>query len=82
MMYPLEAPNGWFLLEARHEHTPIRFTTDTHEPVDTEGGPWFVNFQKYPKGGRATSGRGHTLEEAWKNASEKCVKVDLGEEID
>lgn len=74
MMYPLEAPNGWFLLEMRHEHTPIWFVGDHHEPVQNEGGAWFVLFQKYPKGGHATSGRGHSMEEAWKNASDAVAR--------
>lgn len=82
MMYPLEAPNGWFLLEMRHEHTPIRFATDHHEPVQKEGGAWYVQFQKYPKGGRATSARGNSMEEAWKNACEAVARVESGDEDD
>lgn len=76
-MMPLEAPNGWFLLKAEHQHTRIVYDTDTHEPVPIVGGPWYVEFQKYPKGGRMTSGRGYSLEEAWRNAAEACVAYDL-----
>lgn len=82
MMYPLEAPNGWFLYHAKHEHTSITFATDFHEPLPHAEGPWLVGFQKYPKGGRLTEARGHSLEEAWKKASEKCVKDDLESEDD
>jgi len=73
MMYPLTAPNGWFLYKAEHQHKGIRFASDFHEPVQTPGGPWEVTFQRYPKGGLATSGRGHSLEEAWSNASKAAV---------
>jgi hypothetical protein len=70
MTYPLEAPNGWFLYKAQHQHTEVRYTTDFHEPLPHAEGPWIVQFQKYPKGGMLTEGRGRSLEEAWKNASE------------
>jgi len=74
MVYPLEAPNGWFLLKAEHQHTAIRYATDFHEPLTHADGPWYVQFQKYPKGGRATEGRGHSLEEAWKNACDHVLQ--------
>lgn len=80
MMYPLEAPNGWFLHHAAHEHTPIIFNTDFHEPVRKDGGPWVVEFQKYPKGGRLTAGRGNSLEEAWHNAAVRCIEQDAESE--
>lgn len=77
MMYPLEAPIGWFLLKMEHQHTGIMYRGDIHEPLPHATGPWFVEFQKYPSGGRATSARGHTMEEAWSNAKAECHKVDL-----
>lgn len=77
MMYPLEAPNGWFLYRAEHQHTAIMYREDHHEPLPHKDGPWLVQFQKYPKGGLLTEGRGHSLEEAWSKAIENCQKTDL-----
>lgn len=72
MNYPLEAPQGWFLYSAAHEHTKITFATDFHVPLPHPEGPWLVQFQKYPKGGNLQEGRGHTLIEAWEKATEKA----------
>lgn len=77
MIYPLEAPIGWFLYHAKHEHTSITFRGDIHEPLPHAAGPWLVGFQKYPSGGRLTEARGQTLEEAWSNATKACQQVDL-----
>ena len=79
-LYPLEAPNGWFLENMRHEHTRVVYPTDNHEPVQAPQGPWVVAFQKYPKGGNYTTARGHTMEEAWKNACEAVARRERGEE--
>ncbi|HEX9430807.1 MAG TPA: hypothetical protein VF944_10560 [Candidatus Bathyarchaeia archaeon] len=76
MTYPLEAPNGWFLLRAEHQHTDVRYAADFHSPVAHQEGPWEVTFQKYPKGGSATSARGFTLEEAWRNACKAVATRD------
>lgn len=73
----LEAPVGWFLLSAKHEHTEVKYKGDIHEPLPHKEGPFLVEFQKYPEGGRRTAARGHTLWEAWKKATEKCQEVDL-----
>lgn len=77
MMVPLEAPQGWFLLKAEHQHTSITFRDDTHVPLPHAAGPWYVEFQKYPNGGRMRSGRGFTLEEAWHNAAVEAEKTSL-----
>ena len=77
MMYPLEAPNGWFLYHAKHEHTSIVTTADFHEPLPHAEGPWIVGFQKYPKGGLLTEARGHSLEEAWEKASQRVAQYEL-----
>ncbi len=77
MMYPLEAPNGWFLWHAKHEHTSITMSTDFHEPLPHATGPWIVGFQKYPKGGMLQEARGHSLEEAWENASQVVAKYEM-----
>jgi hypothetical protein len=77
MRYPLEAPTGWFLYKAEHKHTPIIYNTDIHTPIVGADGPFFVFFQKYPKGGRLVQGRGHTLEQAWERAAAEAAKVDL-----
>lgn len=75
MRYPLEAPNGWFLYHAKHEHTAVQTTADHHEPLPHAEGPWVVAFQQYPKGGKLTSGRGFSLEEAWEKASKAVEQV-------
>lgn len=77
MIYPLEAPNGWFLFKAEHQHTSIIFKGDIHEPLPHAAGPWLVQFQIYPNGGRLTEGRGHSLEEAWQNASNAAKNMSL-----
>jgi hypothetical protein len=77
MKPPLKEPEGWFLMKAEHQHKGIRFASDVHEPVQMPEGPWEVTFQRYPKGGLATSGRGHSLEEAWSNASKAAVARGL-----
>lgn len=77
MMYPLEAPNGWFLLKMEHQHTGIKYKGDQHLPVDHPEGPWYVEFQVYPYGGRMVSGRGHTMELAWKAASDAAIFESL-----
>ena len=59
---------GWFLLEARHDHTPIIYKGETHQPVTSQEGAWCVEFQKLPHGGLRTAARGHTLASAWSNA--------------
>lgn len=64
----LEAPDGWFLHRAAHEHTDIVYRGDKHEPLPHADGPWIVEFQRYPSGGLLTGGRGHTMREAWSNA--------------
>lgn len=74
MMYPLEPPNGWFLLEMEHQHTKITYRGDVHVPVSDPGGPWYVVFQQYPHGGNARPGRGYTMEEAWANAAKATEK--------
>lgn len=73
----LEEPHGWFLLKAAHQHTAIIYRGDTHQPIGHHEGDWYVQFQRYPDGGRATDARGHTLEEAWNNATQACLAVDL-----
>lgn len=77
MMYPLEAPNGYFLFIAEHQHTELANLTDTYEPVQMAEGPWRVQFQKYPKGGGLTEGRGHSLEQAWEAASLAVLNREL-----
>ncbi|RWI96405.1 MAG: hypothetical protein EOR22_06500 [Mesorhizobium sp.] len=67
-----EPPAGWFLNRAAHEHTPIIFNGDTHKPQPHVEGPWLVEFQRLPHGGRLTEGRGRTFGEAWNNA---CAAV-------
>lgn len=77
MIYPLEAPNGWFLYKAEHQHTSITFRGDIHELLPHKDGPWLVAFQIYPNGGRLTKGRGFSLEEAWEKASHNAKNVSL-----
>lgn len=76
MMYPLEAPNGWFLWHAKHEHTGIIYKGDVHTPKPYKEGPWLIGFQKYPSGGMLIEARGHTLEQAWANAIKSVEELN------
>lgn len=75
MMYPLEAPNGWFLQEMKHHHE----RTSEKLYIPSSNRPWAVEFRR-----SATSddkpnvafGRGMTMEEAW--ASAKKVAESTG----
>ncbi|WP_191126165.1 hypothetical protein [Mesorhizobium sp. B2-1-2] len=68
---PIE-PEGWFLDRANHGHTRIVYNGDKHEPLPHAEGPWTVEFQRLPYGGRLTGARGKTFREAWENA---CAAV-------
>ncbi|MGX7874430.1 hypothetical protein ACVDG5_018210 [Mesorhizobium sp. ORM6] len=68
---PVE-PEGWFLHSAANEHTRIIYNGDKHKPLPHANGPWKVEFQRLPYGGRLTGARGTTFREAWENA---CAAV-------
>lgn len=72
---PIE-PEGWFLYHAANEHTRIVYNGDKHEPMPHAEGPWKVEFQRLPHGGRLTGARGKTFREAWENA---CAAVAVRE---
>lgn len=73
-LWPLEAPNGWFLHKMEHQHTDVRYVGDIHEPLPHADGAWMVQFQKYPNGGYLIEARGHSMSEAWINASKKVME--------
>lgn len=73
MLYPLEAPIGWFLQNAQHQH--VR-EGDHYMPQTLSGGSWTVTFQKTTGGVTTASGQGHSLEEAWANATKLVERND------
>jgi hypothetical protein len=71
MMYPLEAPNGWFLKVAQHEHEK---NGESHYlPVQNASGSWHVEFRRNVTSNDKANvafGRGQTMEHAWARAKE------------
>lgn len=56
-----QMPEGWFLFEVRHIHTPIVHAGDKHAPV--KDGPWSASIQ-HVTGGKLQNGRGDTPQAA------------------
>lgn len=78
MMYPLEAPNGWFLRVMHHEHE--RGGAYHYVPVQNGSGAWHVEFRRTTISHNKTNvafGRGHSMERAW--AAAKKVAESAGE---
>lgn len=66
-------PDGWFLEEAKHDHTRIIYAGDKHAPVPNPDGSWKVALQ-HSVGGRLTSARGKTFVDAWNTAVVAVMK--------
>lgn len=72
----LREPEGWFLHSAQHQHTGVHCLGDTHDPLPHVDGAWWVEFQRYPTGGRLARGRGRSLAEAWQNARDAVAAIE------
>lgn len=72
MDYPLEAPNGWFLLGASHQHD---LEGSHYVPREQVRGAWVVTFQRTIYPSTTIAACGHSLEDAWAKAKEAAAAV-------
>ena len=74
-------PDGWWLYGLFHNHTPIRFAGEVHEPMalSTHGvEPWSAKLQHH-RGGRLTEGTGLTPAAALRDA---IMSVELAHDFE